>query len=1329
MKKTLRIVSLLMASVTGLLVWQSQRPTPPTARPEPSGVAAVDAPATASTTPAEPTRTGRHVTHAKIEGAPTWTIRYGEEFWHRRPQAPSPVAGQNASAGLNLAQIVDRVSHALRPEGTTLTAQDQSFTARFGDDGFSLSLKRLAETSAHKAGADNPPTIELDPAEITFKTRRVQNGSLNLYSTGNETGDWSVTGNTAQRQLNENRGLIEHYTVQNQGVEVTWVLNQAPLVAASLIIESELNGLTYQGRDDRGLMFGEADSTIAKIRAGDVTVVDAAGTRTALPLVANGNVLHVEVPATLLASAQYPIAIDPLIGPAFPLIYSPNTNGQFWPAVAGNGTNYLVVWTDMRGTPANGNHIWGTRASPAGLVLDPSGLGICATTNSANTPRVASCQGDWLVVWHDGRNYGTTGSDIYGGRVSSGGSLLDGDGFAICANNYDQNFPDVGASSTGYLVSWTDDRIYHSGSADIFGGRVTTGGAVLDGTGFNISGTSGGLTHVPRVASDGTNFMVVWYDWDWFTPSLGAWGRKVLSTGTPSGSTFIIRSNSGPPSIAWSAPASTYLTVFTYDGQTIPFNSAGPVYGNRLSSSGTLTDGGTGFLINTNVPGLPAVSCNGPDFLVAWVYAPYWNSGTTFGARVKASDASVKDPTGFNISQRSYLPFSTAAVGNVGTNFCVVWDQDASPDDDTGDIWGAFVSGSGAVTALTLMSTDGSSISGKGYMDVAALGTTYLVSWQDTRNDYGDIYATLVTESGLVQTPSGIAICATGDTQQEPHVTASTAGNQFFVVWDDYRSGSSGIYGARISSGGTVLDANGFLIQSSPVQGPAVEASGTNYLVTWVRLGLQAKRVATDAYILDSSPFQIAPSASSMTYADIASIGTNWLVTWHQVSPNYNVYANRVTSTGTVLDGNGFGVSTNSSIQFSPQVAANGTNYLIVWGDTRNGVMDVYAARISPSGTVLDSEGIPVCLEVGGQYYLGVASDGADFYAVWQDNRGGAGMYDHTLYGGLILANGVVPNTLGSQLDSTSTPNARSNRPGLASGSRHRYLVAYQAGSDARARFITPQKLEAVTLSSSVFSMRLVGGKQGTSVQVDSSSDLITWTSFANVTMGSDETVSFTDTGVSGVGARFYRASSTPGYADTAIGFYRVTVPGQTTNAFSGGYEMMGIHLLNPTNNTAATLFAGVPSGTEIMIWTNNAFVTNAFNGTSWTDGGAVYNPGAGMFVHNPGTNTMTVSQFGMVRQGILINGPFPGGGVQTMCSSILPMAGAIDSVLQYVPGSDDMVYEWKASTQEYDQINMYYQDEEWALWYPETPTLTIGQGIFLAPWVTNTWKQTFTVW
>ena len=88
------------------------------------------------------------------------------------------------------------------------------------------------------------------------------------------------------------------------------------------------------------------------------------------------------------------------------MIFSTAANDQTYPAVAFNGTRYLVVWEDNRGfAAADGDlDIFATRVLPTGMICDPNGIPVSTAPQDQFDPAVAALGEDFLVVWQDHRD-------------------------------------------------------------------------------------------------------------------------------------------------------------------------------------------------------------------------------------------------------------------------------------------------------------------------------------------------------------------------------------------------------------------------------------------------------------------------------------------------------------------------------------------------------------------------------------------------------------------------------------------------------------------------------------------------------------------------------------------------------------------------------------------------------------------------------------------------------------------------------------------------------------------------------------------------------------
>jgi hypothetical protein len=556
---------------------------------------------------------------------------------------------------------------------------------------------------------------------------------------------------------------------------------------------------------------------------------------------------------------------------------------QAGPAVAFNGTDFLVVWADQRG--GGDFETYGARVSDSGTVLDANGIPVSTFGGGELFPKVAANGTNFLVVWEDHRNEGAGFIDIYACRVSGSGSILDRAGFPVGTASGDRFTPTVAAGLTDYLVVWQDSRNLSTSGEDIFGARVTTGGAVTDPTGFAIS-TGNGDQFTPALSFNGSQYLVVWADQRDLSVSDSDIYGTLVSTGAvvaaPTG--MIISSGSSDeqhPAVA--SNGANYLVVWQ-DYRNSPVSGT-DIYGVRVSTTGQVLDLSAIAVCSAGGDQIvPAVTAAGSGYLVVW--EDYRNAGTTgadvYGARVSGAGV-VFDSSGMPISSASGDQRNPAAASN-GTDHFVVWQDGRNLANQGFDIYGARVSSGGVVTdasGLPLTQAAGAQY----FPAVAFNGSEYFVAWSDERNlgtSGIDVYGTRVSTAGAVLDGAGTPVTQAAGDALFPAV--ASAGGGFLVVWEDGRNFGTtqeDIYGARVNGSGTVLDSAGIPISvASDFQAaPGVASTGTNYLVVWqdgrtsaiTGVDLCGARVATDGTLQDPTGFAINTGPAGQQFPKLAS--------------------------------------------------------------------------------------------------------------------------------------------------------------------------------------------------------------------------------------------------------------------------------------------------------------------------------------------------------------------------------------------------------------------------------------------------------------------------
>jgi hypothetical protein len=177
------------------------------------------------------------------------------------------------------------------------------------------------------------------------------------------------------------------------------------------------------------------------------------------------------------------------------------------PAVVHGDDEFLVAWSDQRAGNST-TDLYGARISAAGVVANPGGTLISGAPQAQNTPDVAWQDGTYLVVWEDERD-GAGLVDIYGARLDGDGNLLDADGIPLARGTTDQGRPSVAASGD-FLVAWHDRP--GDGTSGVHGSRVDTDGTVRGPDGLAISATPPGGSNPAVSPRSGNGTFAVAYD-------------------------------------------------------------------------------------------------------------------------------------------------------------------------------------------------------------------------------------------------------------------------------------------------------------------------------------------------------------------------------------------------------------------------------------------------------------------------------------------------------------------------------------------------------------------------------------------------------------------------------------------------------------------------------------------------------------------------------------------------------------------------------------------------------------------------------------------------
>ncbi|MBC8451244.1 MAG: hypothetical protein H8D72_00895, partial [Planctomycetes bacterium] len=621
------------------------------------------------------------------------------------------------------------------------------------------------------------------------------------------------------------------------------------------------------------------------------------------------------------------IAADGSLLDTTPIVIALAYGEQTSPRATWNGQSWLVTWSNQTQTQFfYESQVWGVRVASDGTVLDSQPLQILQPSgNSLVGLDVASNGTDWLVV-----SQADTGGGIVAVRVAADGTVLDPVPAVLAPGTFFLYFDiKLNASGGNYLLTYDGTQSTQDDwQAQLWSGnltkvgplftvplgvkitgspagyllarneanyiaaqRMSSAGVVLDPIPIHV--TAGGVkgTSNPSLTFDGIDY------WASFKFGSNITGARVNTAG-------VALDPLGVP-LAPAPQFGTYVVSGASAGGVDVFQSIGSgfkdlvnVHVNADLTAGPVIDVGAS-APSQEFPDLAAVP---GGFAVVWTDYPGVASRImlqlvdTYGAGTMAAPIHVGDGT-------------VARVAYNGNLLCVTYTDPAT------NVMARRIQLDGTfVDALPIEVMPGFSA------DVEALGSDFLIAG----TNYSSLgihfvlpYARrLDGNSGALLDPSPVAL---GNYYaRNPRVIV--AGNRWLVTWQrnySHDDPGSEVRAAFVESNGTVLP-DFFLANGGT---PNVATSGNNVLFTW--------RTGTSS------------------------------------SSNPDIKGRRMQLDGTLLDTSaGFSIAVAPNMQLSPRAAWNGTEYQVVWADMRGAVVffdertDLFGNRVTEAGLVLDGNGI-----------------------------------------------------------------------------------------------------------------------------------------------------------------------------------------------------------------------------------------------------------------------------------------------------------------------------------------------------------------------------------
>ena len=686
---------------------------------------------------------------------------------------------------------------------------------------------------------------------------------------------------------------------------------------------------------------------IARGASGYLAVWQDARTSLTYAVQSDGSLYNTDIYATLLDDDGQVVGN--------PIVVNQDSFSQHRPHVAWNGTNYLVVWETTRLSGVwKTDGIYAARVTPTGVVLDDPPIVVDDSDDQdEHYPLVASDGVNWMVLWTD---YDGGPTEFVEGAVVSPNGFVTAKqpvvvpaGQAVVPRNYDLVYgvdryffvyengwggatrghfidgalgtiggqvqvstpftgfrPGVGASDTGFYVTWTTDGA--QSTSEVRGTPVSTSGVVAVPGGATLGPGVWTSSADPTVAWNGFEWTAIWNSFS-FTSGNSLSGAQVSPSGAVlPGSPYPIIPSTGIVTAPASENGSGHAVFLWNDGRNSPqFGLERDVYGMKIGVGGLLFPDHP---VNMSAPSQTHAAIAGDR---QTGYLVVFQSETAGVRRVVAQRldglGNAIDPQPIVVTTGGSMLHGHDVAWN-GSEWLIVWEerQDASSSLFPSRIFARRMLPDG-----TLLDGAPIDVLPGNFPAVGALGGDFLVATSEEPQDHIRFIRTQRvrgSDGALV----GSMTTVSGNYSLSPDVVGLA--DRWLVAWHrrpTHDSPFAEIQGNSVLAGGGIGTV--FSMESATGNthtGPALAAGDTVAMVVWTDDAgdIRARRIGLDAAPLDSpSGIVVCNVAGAQFWPAIGWDGEGFLTAFHDyrlqtgIEPGVgDVFASRIEKTGALLD-------------------------------------------------------------------------------------------------------------------------------------------------------------------------------------------------------------------------------------------------------------------------------------------------------------------------------------------------------------------------------------------------------------------------------------------
>ncbi|MBI3365431.1 MAG: T9SS type A sorting domain-containing protein [Ignavibacteriae bacterium] len=438
---------------------------------------------------------------------------------------------------------------------------------------------------------------------------------------------------------------------------------------------------------------------------------------------------------------------------------------------------------------------------------------ICtATADQLWSRSVSDGAGGAIITWDQDLRNGGANSDIYVQRINASGWVqwtFNGVAISTAAKNqYGVQIVSDGAS--GAIITWRD---YRNGTKpDIYAQRIDASGNVLwtaDGVPISVAVSN---KESPQIVSDGAGGAIITWadnrsgpdfnvDYDIYAQRINASGAVQWTLdGVPVSTAANLQA--APQIVSDGAGGA----IIAWQDRRSGIYNSDDIYAQRIDGSGNVLWTADGVPISTaanNQEARQAVSDGAGGAIIMWLDGRRFAELDIYAQRIDASGAVQWTLDGVPISVAANNQWPSDIVSDGAGGAIITWNDERS---DYGDIYAQRIDASGAVQwtldGVAISTATNSQLSPRLVSDGAGGA---IITWGDNRSFHYDIYAQRIDASGAVQwTLDGVPVSTAAEDQREPQIV-SDGSTGTIITWTDSRSGTNwDIYAQKIDGAGNL---------------------------------------------------------------------------------------------------------------------------------------------------------------------------------------------------------------------------------------------------------------------------------------------------------------------------------------------------------------------------------------------------------------------------------------------------------------------------------------------------------------------------------------------